>query len=564
MRVRISGQDSDGSRHGPRPSARVRHALAAAPRRVRREAVAGWAEVRGAGRRTVVVDGLLCLLTAAFGLVPLLLVVPERPGLAVAEALWAVLLVALRRGRPGAAVLGSSLLVVGGNVWTLAVAPLVVMSATRRIAPTRRAWQVVGAASAVVGVLTVVIVPFRTERLAFQLVGSAISLALLLVLPALAGTLLGQRRPLVSLLRERNAYLEQARALTAEAARAEERNRIAGEMHDLLGHRLSLISVHAGALELAAARQAPALAGQTELLRTTAGTAMEELREILGVLRHADVAGTGGDRPGDERGTREDIAALVAESRRTGSAVELDWSVPDGTELGPQTRQAIHRVVREALTNVLKHASGAPTWVQVTNVGGGIEVSVTNAPPPVAGPSRGGSRSGLAGCQERVGLLGGTFEAGALVNGGFRVAARLPAPAHRGQGSGGAAQGAADRAGLDRAVLDRGVFDRPVLDRPVLDGSSAAAPSGNAASAAPVSSAAVPSAVAPSAVGRTAPDRPASHHPLVRRGAEGARAPLPDEILTWPRVLGSGCAALAVVLPTAGFLVVLLVLAVLG
>ncbi|MFI7393350.1 sensor histidine kinase [Streptomyces tendae] len=543
MRVRFSGQDSDGRQHGPRPSARVRHALAAAPRRVRREAVAGWAEVRGAGRRTVVVDGLLCLLTAAFGLVPLLLVVPERPGLAVAEALWAVLLVALRRGRPGAAVLGSSLLVVGVNVWTLAVAPLVVMSATRRITPTRRAWQVVGAASAVVGVLTVVIVPFRTERLAFQLVGNAISLALLLVLPALAGTLLGQRRPLVSLLRERNAYLEQARALTAEAARAEERNRIAGEMHDLLGHRLSLISVHAGALELAAARQAPALAGQTELLRTTAGTAMEELREILGVLRHADVAGTGDDRPGDERGTREDIAALVAESRRTGSAVELDWSVPDEAELGPRTRQAIHRVVREALTNVLKHASGAPTRVQVTNVGGGIEVSVTNAPPPVAGPSRGGSRSGLAGCQERVGLLGGTFEAGALVNGGFRVAARLPAPGHRGQVSGGAAQGAADRAVLDRTVLDRAVLDHPVLDGSVLDGSSAAVPS---------------------AVGRATPDRPASHHPLVRRGAEGTRAPLPDEILTWPRVLGSGCAALAVVLPTAGFLVVLLVLAVLG
>ncbi|MFC5673667.1 histidine kinase [Streptomyces incanus] len=75
-------------------------------------------------------------------------------------------------------------------------------------------------------------------------------------------------RPLVSLLRERNAYLEQARTLTAAAARPAERNRIAGETHDLLGHRLSLISVHAGAFELAAARQAPALVGHVELLRT--------------------------------------------------------------------------------------------------------------------------------------------------------------------------------------------------------------------------------------------------------------------------------------------------------
>ncbi|MFE2589132.1 histidine kinase [Streptomyces anthocyanicus] len=280
MRVRSGGQECGGT-GAPRPSVGVRRALARVPHRVRREAVAGWAAVRGAERRTVVVEGLLCLLTASFGLVPLLLVVPARPGLAVLEALWAVLLVAVRRGRPAAAVLGASVLVVGVNVWTVAVAPLVVMSATRRIAPTRRAWQVVGAASAVVGVLTVVTAPFRAERLAFQVVGNVVSLVLLLVLPALAGTLLGQRRPLVSLLRERNAYLERARALTAEAARTEERNRIAGEMHDLLGHRLSLISVHAGALELAAARQAPALAGQTELLRTTAGTAMEELREIL-------------------------------------------------------------------------------------------------------------------------------------------------------------------------------------------------------------------------------------------------------------------------------------------
>ncbi|MFI1755138.1 sensor histidine kinase [Streptomyces sp. NPDC020571] len=496
MRVRSGGQEYGGT-GAPRPSVWVRRALARVPHRVRREAVAGWAAARGAERRTVVVEGLLCLLTASFGLVPLLLVVPARPGLAVLEAVWAVLLVAVRRGRPVAAVLGASVLVVGVNVWTVAVAPLVVMSATRRIAPTRRAWQVVGAASAVVGVLTVVTAPFRTERLAFQVVGNAVSLVLLLVLPALAGTLLGQRRPLVSLLRERNAYLERARALTAEAARTEERNRIAGEMHDLLGHRLSLISVHAGALELAAARQAPALAGQTELLRTTAGTAMEELREILGVLRHAELAGPGDDRSGDGRGTREDIAALVDESRRTGSAVELDWSVPEGEELGPRTRQAIHRVVREGLTNVLKHASGAPTRVQVRSVGGGIEVSVTNAPPPVAGLSRGGTHSGLAGCEERVGLLGGTFEAGALVNGGFRVVARLPAA-----------------------------------------GRSAAGPS--------------------------SPGRPTAPHPLVRPGPGGARAPLPDEILTWPRVLGSGCAALVVVLPTVGFLVVLLVLAVLG
>lgn len=372
----------------PRPSDQLGRTLAGVPRWVRRETAAIRTGVRAAERRTVVVEALVCALVAAFCLLPLLLAPPERPALAVSEGVWAALIVPARRGRPVAAVLCASLLLVGANVWTLAVVPLVVLSATRRIAPPRRLWQVVGVACAAVGALTVVSALVRSDALLLELAGNAVSAGLLLLLPALAGSLLGRRRPLVSLLRERNAYLEQTRTLTAEAARAEERTRIAGEMHDLLGHRLSLISVHAGALELATARQAPALVGQAELLRTTAGTAMGELREILGVLRHVDVADPT-DGAGNERGTRADITALVTESRQTGSTVELDWSVPDTAEVGLATRQAIHRVVREGLTNVLKHASGAPTKVEVKSTGGGIGVSVTNEAPRTAGRSQG-------------------------------------------------------------------------------------------------------------------------------------------------------------------------------
>ncbi|WP_329222168.1 histidine kinase [Streptomyces sp. NBC_01485] len=485
-----------------RPSVRLRHALTGVPRWTRHEVAASWAAVRAAERRTVVVESVVCALAAAFCLTPLLLAPPHRPSAAVLEALWAALLVPARRGRPIAAIVGSAPLVVGDNAWTLAVVPLVVLSATRRIGPPRRAWQLVAVACAAVGVLTVARALVLPEDLPSELADNAVSAILLLLLPALAGTLLGRRRPLVSLLRERNAYLEQARTLTAAAARMEERTRIAGEMHDLLGHRLSLISVHAGALELAAARKAPALAGQAELLRTTAGTAMEELREILGVLRYEDMTDPMG-RTGDETGTRADITSLVTESRRTGSLVELDWSVPDTADVELRTRQAIHRVVREALTNVLKHASGAPTTVVVRGTGSGIEVSVTNEAPRAAGRSQGGNHSGLAGCQERISLLGGTFEAGALPNGGFRMAAWLPT-----RGSG------------------------------------------------PAKLSALPGAAA-----EPLPDTARFH----RDGVEprGARAPLPDEILTWPRVLGSGCLALLVVLPTIAFLVVLLANAVL-
>ncbi|MFD3524219.1 sensor histidine kinase [Streptomyces sp. NPDC058653] len=480
-----------------RPRRRPGHTPAGARNRLRREALECWSAVRAADRRTVVAEALLCLLVAAVGLLPLLLAPPHRLVSAVLEALLAVVLVPARRGRPVAAVLGCSLLVVGENVWTLAVAPLLVLSATRRIAPARRVWQVAGAACAAVGVLTLVHAPFRPQSLLSGLAENAASALLLLLLPALAGTLLGRRRPLNRLLRERNAYLEQARSLTAATARLEERTRIAGEMHDLLGHRLSLISVYAGALELGAARQAPALAEQAELLRTTAGTAMEELREILGVLRHEDLSART-DGAGERRGTREDIAALAEESRRTGSEVELDWSLPDTAEWDPRTRQAIHRVVREGLTNVLKHASGAPTRVVVRGVDRGVEVSVTNEAPRTSRRSQGGSHSGLAGCQERVSLLGGTFRAGTLPDGGFRLVAWLPAHGN--------------------------------------EPAPSAVPEDSSAGPAP------------------APARPPSDGGESR----GARAPLPDEILTWPRVLGSGCVAVLVTLPTVLFLVVLL------
>ncbi|MER8070874.1 histidine kinase [Streptomyces sp. NPDC094034] len=464
-------------------------------RAVRREATEGWATARRVPRRTVATEALAVVSAAALGLIPLLLLPPERPVLAVLEALYAVCLIPLRRYRPVPAVVGTGPLLVGPNVWVVALVPLIVVSATRRITPPRRAWLAAGIACAVSVVLPtagslIVSGPWLTDT-----VGNAISAVLLVLLPALAGTLLGRRRPLVSLLRERNAYLEQARSLTAAAARMEERTRIAGEMHDLLGHRLSLISVHAGALEMAAARQAPPLAGQAELLRTTAGTAMEELRDILNLLRREEVT----SEPEAGRGTHEDVGALVAESRRAGVAVELVWSVPDTADPSPRTRQSVHRVVREGLTNVLKHASGAPTRVEVAEVAGTtgeIEVSVTNAAPRPGRHPQPGTRSGLVGLEERITLLGGSFTAGPLRDGGFRVAARLPSRPN----------------GMPRLAV---------------------------------------------------PPPPTNELANGQTVRTGTRPPLSTEVLTWPRVLGAGCAATLVILPTVTFLVLLLTLAVL-
>jgi len=213
---------------------------------------------------------------------------------------------------------------------------------------------------------------------------------------------------------ERNDYLEHARLLTASTARSGTRAHIASEMHDVLSHRLGQLAVHAGALELAAARQAPELREQVELIRKTSAVAMEELREILGVL--------GATESDEDAGTLADVERLVAASADAGVSVSLDWSGTDLADADARLRRAVHRVVREALTNVHKHAPSAQTRVAV-HVADRVRVEVVNGP---SGEPRGaGTRRGLIGLEERVGLIGGSLHAGPFA-GGFRVAADLP------------------------------------------------------------------------------------------------------------------------------------------
>ncbi|NLU68351.1 two-component sensor histidine kinase [Streptomyces sp. HNM0574] len=448
--------------------------------RVRREAAAIREAVRAAPRRTVVTETVLAGLGLLCSLAPLPLELPDQPVVAVLVGLWAALLVPARLRYPVLTVLGCMPLIAGNNVWAMVVVPCVVWSAVRRVTPVRRVWGAV-AVSTAGSVLLSLGAAFSELPTTPYLVTGLVVAALFILLPALSATVMGRRRPLKGLLRERNAYLEQTRFLTDEAARMEERARIAAEMHDLLGHRIGLMSVHAGALQLAAERQAPPLAPQAELLHTTARTAMDELRGILGVLRHEYGEDTG------ERGTREDLAALVEDSRNAGAEAELDWNAPESDDIDARTRQAVHRVTREGLTNALKHAPGAPVRVSFLQVEGGLVlISVVNEAPPAPGSAGEGSRSGLVGLQERIGLLGGVLHAGPRPGGGFVLAARIPV-------------------------------------RPESPPAYATSPG-------------------------TASD-----------GA-GSRPPLSTEVLTWPRLLGGGCAGLLVLLPTIGGAVVLLIM----
>lgn len=185
-------------------------------------------------------------------------------------------------------------------------------------------------------------------------------------------------------------------------------------MHDSLGHELSLIAVRAAALEVAGGLD-DAQRDAAAQLRTSAATATERLREIIGVLRE-DAAPV--------EPVQGDLGELIARARASGLLIE---STVDADGVPPMVARAAYRVVQEALTNVAKHAPGAAVTVRVTSDGARTDVRVVNAPPP-AGPLPGAASGhvGLIGLRERVRLAGGTLRAGPDDAGGFAVTATLP------------------------------------------------------------------------------------------------------------------------------------------
>jgi signal transduction histidine kinase len=239
------------------------------------------------------------------------------------------------------------------------------------------------------------------------------------------GMVVRSRRQLVLSLRERAERAEGEQRLRADQARAAERARIAREMHDVVAHRVTLVALHAGALEMRPDLPPAEIAKTAELIRTTARAALEELRSVVGVLRSP---GEGDDpAPQSPQPTLGDIARLVEESRQAGVRVELSFEVPDAPNApGPLGRDA-YRIVQEALTNVAKHASGTLTVVSVAGgPGAGLRIRIRNRLPSAAVRSQlPGAGAGLLGLAERVELAGGTLRHGRTAEGDFEVAADL-------------------------------------------------------------------------------------------------------------------------------------------
>ena len=236
------------------------------------------------------------------------------------------------------------------------------------------------------------------------------------MLPWFVGRFWRQHLELIRAGWERAEHLEREQRLVAEQARLLERARIAQDMHDVLGHDLSLIALSAGALKLA-----PGLDDQHRLaaqtIRTRAAAAVERLGEVIGVLREQTL-----DAP--MRPSGSSLTPLVGQASAAGLAVELRVD-GQGAALPPAVERAAHRVVQEALTNVIKHAPHAATTVHVSHTATETVVSVQNGPTSAAGSRPWNGGRGLIGLDERVRLAGGSLEYGPR-GGGFAVVARLP------------------------------------------------------------------------------------------------------------------------------------------
>ncbi|GAB7030083.1 hypothetical protein JCM4914_15440 [Streptomyces platensis subsp. malvinus] len=181
------------------------------------------------------------------------------------------------------------------------------------------------------------------------------------------------------------------RAETEAARRTEEaqraaREEIAREMHDVLGHRLSLLSLHAGALEFSPGAPEAEIAHTAAVIRESAHRALQELRTVIGVLRAPTVEETGGTRPQAGLG---DLERLFAESREAGTDIRARLDVTASEQVAALTGRTVHRIVQEGLTNARKHAPGAEVRVEVTggpSEGVSVELSTpsrrTRSAPP--------------------------------------------------------------------------------------------------------------------------------------------------------------------------------------
>ncbi|MBD7949510.1 sensor histidine kinase [Oerskovia rustica] len=319
----------------------------------------------------------------------------------VAQLLGAALL--LRPALVGPALVGCALL-----SWISPIPALVLaaFAAGERLGPRRStAWAVTGA---------ILVLPAAPLAFGRSDVAIATVLVLLVLGPWLAGRSRRAERVAEAAIRDRGI---EAAEHVATQVRTTERERLAREMHDVVAHRISYVVLQTNLLETKV--DDPQVRDDVDRIRDTAREALEEMRGVLHLLSRD------GSPAGLEQPSFRDVAVLVAEARAVGQPVEVDADVDPGEPPGVTERTAV-RIVREALTNAVRHAPGAETSVAVREEADSLRVEVRNGPtaiPEIELPTGG---HGLQGIRERVQLVGGSSTIGPTSDGGFRVEAVLP------------------------------------------------------------------------------------------------------------------------------------------
>jgi signal transduction histidine kinase len=231
------------------------------------------------------------------------------------------------------------------------------------------------------------------------------------------GLALQRRQQIAVLFEERAAQAVREREQTARAAVAEERARIARELHDVIAHNVSVMVVQAGAGGLILEDEYPDVREALKIIDNTGRETVDEMRRLLGVLRRADEDLALAPQPSLAR-----LDTLLEQLRGAGLPVELRVE-GEPSELPASVDLSAFRIVQEALTNTLKHAGPARALVVVRYTAHAIELEVSDD--GSANITNGGAGHGLIGMRERVTMLGGEFEAG-REPGGYRLRARLP------------------------------------------------------------------------------------------------------------------------------------------
>ncbi len=248
--------------------------------------------------------------------------------------------------------------------------------------------------------------------------GAGVAYFALVTAAMVGGLYLRSRRQLVASLRERAEQAEADAALRAEQAQRRAREEIAREMHDVLAHRLSLLSVHAGALEFNPGAPPAEVARAAGVIRDSAHEALQDLRDVIGVLRApagADPAADQGAGAGRPQPTLRDVGRLVAEAGEAGMRVAYTQDVDAAEAVPAATGRTAYRIVQEGLTNARKHAAG--TEVAVTLRGGpeaGLTVEVSNPLPGAAllGSGRSAVTGSLVGGRDPGAPAGGRTATG--------------------------------------------------------------------------------------------------------------------------------------------------------